>query len=68
MVEVIDPERNFYYPMHLDIDLERDVLDDYEFYTDKGSHHICFVLYASSLTSRMKSFPKLKLGKDRRIK
>uniref|UniRef100_A0A6B2F8B7 Evolutionarily conserved signaling intermediate in Toll pathway, mitochondrial n=1 Tax=Bothriechis nubestris TaxID=1766655 RepID=A0A6B2F8B7_9SAUR len=35
MVEVIDPERNFYYPMHLDIDLERDVLDDYEFYTDK---------------------------------
>ncbi|XP_007423097.1 evolutionarily conserved signaling intermediate in Toll pathway, mitochondrial [Python bivittatus] len=35
MVEVIDPERNFYYPMHLDIDLERDVLDDYEFDTDK---------------------------------
>ncbi|XP_032067441.1 evolutionarily conserved signaling intermediate in Toll pathway, mitochondrial [Thamnophis elegans] len=35
MVEVIDPERNFYYPMHLDLDLERDVLDDYEFYTDK---------------------------------
>ncbi|XP_058024500.1 evolutionarily conserved signaling intermediate in Toll pathway, mitochondrial isoform X1 [Ahaetulla prasina] len=35
MVEVIDPERNFYYPMHLDIDLERDVLDDREFYTDK---------------------------------
>ncbi|XP_070597738.1 evolutionarily conserved signaling intermediate in Toll pathway, mitochondrial isoform X2 [Erythrolamprus reginae] len=35
MVEVIDPERNFYYPMYLDIDLERDILDDYEFYTDK---------------------------------
>ncbi|XP_033029303.1 evolutionarily conserved signaling intermediate in Toll pathway, mitochondrial isoform X2 [Lacerta agilis] len=33
--EVIDPERNFYYPMHLDIDLERDLWDDYEFDIDE---------------------------------
>ncbi|XP_053227091.1 evolutionarily conserved signaling intermediate in Toll pathway, mitochondrial [Podarcis raffonei] len=33
--EVIDPERNFYYPMYLDIDLERDLWDDYEFDIDE---------------------------------
>ncbi|XP_053151363.1 evolutionarily conserved signaling intermediate in Toll pathway, mitochondrial [Hemicordylus capensis] len=33
--KVIDPERNFYYPMYLDIDLERDLLDDEEFDIDE---------------------------------
>lgn len=33
--EVIDPERNFYYPMYLDFDLDRDLLDDYEFDIDE---------------------------------
>ncbi|XP_061496362.1 evolutionarily conserved signaling intermediate in Toll pathway, mitochondrial [Rhineura floridana] len=33
--EVIDPERSFYYPMHLDIDLERDLWDDNEFDIDE---------------------------------
>ncbi|XP_054859137.1 evolutionarily conserved signaling intermediate in Toll pathway, mitochondrial [Eublepharis macularius] len=33
--EVIDPERNFYYPMQLDIDLERDEWEDEEFDIDE---------------------------------
>ncbi|XP_066473868.1 evolutionarily conserved signaling intermediate in Toll pathway, mitochondrial [Tiliqua scincoides] len=33
--EVIDPERNFYYPMYLDFDLDRDLWDDYEFDIDE---------------------------------
>lgn len=33
--EVIDSERNFYYPMHLDLDLDRDLWDDEEFYVDE---------------------------------
>ncbi|KAH0628705.1 hypothetical protein JD844_010134 [Phrynosoma platyrhinos] len=33
--EIIDPERNFYYPMHLDIDLERDMWDDMDFDIDE---------------------------------
>ncbi|XP_062975232.1 evolutionarily conserved signaling intermediate in Toll pathway, mitochondrial [Elgaria multicarinata webbii] len=33
--EVIDPERNFYYPLYLDIDLERGFWDDEEFDIDE---------------------------------
>uniref|UniRef100_A0A8D0GCM6 Evolutionarily conserved signaling intermediate in Toll pathway, mitochondrial n=1 Tax=Sphenodon punctatus TaxID=8508 RepID=A0A8D0GCM6_SPHPU len=33
--KAIDPERNFYYPMVLDLDLGRDRLDDMEFDTDE---------------------------------
>ncbi|XP_074835979.1 evolutionarily conserved signaling intermediate in Toll pathway, mitochondrial [Carettochelys insculpta] len=33
--EAIDLERNFYYPMHLDVDLDRDIWDEEEFDVDE---------------------------------
>ncbi|XP_063150489.1 evolutionarily conserved signaling intermediate in Toll pathway, mitochondrial [Candoia aspera] len=52
-VEVINTEGNFYYPMHLDIDLERDVLDDYEFYTDKVEEGPVFAMCMAGAESKV---------------
>lgn len=42
--EKIDAERNFYYPMELDFDLERDLGDDFEFDVDEVEEGPVFAL------------------------
>ncbi|XP_043940568.1 evolutionarily conserved signaling intermediate in Toll pathway, mitochondrial [Protopterus annectens] len=42
--ERIDPERNFYYPMELDFDLERDLGDDLEYDVDEVEEGPVFAL------------------------
>lgn len=45
--EPVDPERSFFYPLELDLDLERDLGDDDSFDVDEGT----FVLPANVLST-----------------
>ncbi|XP_030052832.1 evolutionarily conserved signaling intermediate in Toll pathway, mitochondrial [Microcaecilia unicolor] len=42
--EEIDPERNFYYPMRMDMDLERDLGDDDSFDVDEVEEGLIFAM------------------------